>query len=113
MREGLVQSGVEVFDIGVCGTEEVYFATATSKADGGIMVTASHNPKDYNGMKFVQRDSRPVDGESGLNAIRDLVQDIQGPVKSGEGSVRQQSYRAAYCAFPRNSDHWLRWRLRP
>ena len=57
---GLIDSGVEVVDIGVGGTELVYFATFHDKLDGGIMVTASHNPPDYNGMKFVREGSRPT-----------------------------------------------------
>ena len=57
---GLVDSGVDVVDIGLCGTEGVYFATSDLKVDGGIMVTASHNPPDYNGMKFVREGSRPI-----------------------------------------------------
>ncbi|MBT4161873.1 MAG: phosphomannomutase, partial [Gammaproteobacteria bacterium] len=52
--DGLVESGVDVADIGVCGTEEIYFATDHYGFDGGIVVTASHNPKDYNGMKLVR-----------------------------------------------------------
>jgi phosphomannomutase len=55
-----MSQGVDVYDIGLCGTEEIYFATtAHSGMDGGIAVTASHNPRDYNGMKFVREDSRP------------------------------------------------------
>ncbi|MGA1770435.1 MAG: phosphomannomutase, partial [Steroidobacteraceae bacterium] len=56
---GLTDSGVDVLDIGLCGTEGVYFATFAEGLDGGIMVTASHNPPDYNGMKFVREGSRP------------------------------------------------------
>ncbi len=57
--EGLLEQGVDVYDIGLCGTEEIYFATSHAGMDGGIAVTASHNPKDYNGMKFVREESRP------------------------------------------------------
>ena len=71
---GLIASGVQVHHLGTCGTEEVYFSTAHFKFDGGIMVTASHNPKDYNGMKLVQREARPISADTGLNTIRDAVQ---------------------------------------
>ena len=70
---GLTDSGVDVFDIGVCGTEQVYFATFNERMDGGIMVTASHNPMDYNGMKLVREGSKPISGDSGLNAIKEMV----------------------------------------
>jgi len=58
--EGLRDAGADVLDIGQCGTEEIYFATFDQGVDGGIVVTASHNPKDYNGMKFVREGSRPI-----------------------------------------------------
>ena len=68
--QGLVDSGVDVVDIGLCGTEGVYYATFALELDGGIMVTASHNPPDYNGMKFVREGSRPISGDTGLQDIR-------------------------------------------
>ena len=70
---GLMAAGADVFDIGLCGTELVYFATSHYKMDGGIMVTASHNPRDHNGMKMVGPDSRPISSDNGLNDIRDRV----------------------------------------
>ena len=70
VRQGLVDSGVDVLDIGLCGTEGVYHATFAYGFDGGIMVTASHNPPDYNGMKFVREGSRPISGDTGLKEIR-------------------------------------------
>ncbi|NMC31954.1 MAG: phosphomannomutase [Veillonellaceae bacterium] len=73
--KGLMEAGCDVLDIGLGGTEMVYFATSHLRADGGIMVTASHNPLDYNGMKLVRRESRPISGDSGLHAIRDAVCD--------------------------------------
>lgn len=71
--DGLIASGVDVVDIGEVGTEEVYFATFSLGLDGGIMVTASHNPADYNGMKFVARDAVPVSGDTGLMDIRHTI----------------------------------------
>jgi len=70
---GLTDMGCDVVDIGLCGTEMVYFATTHLGVDGGIMVTASHNPMDYNGMKLVAKGSRPISGDSGLRALEDLV----------------------------------------
>ena len=73
LADGLMDQGVDVYDIGLSGTEEIYFATSHADMDGGIAVTASHNPKDYNGMKFVRGGSRPISGDSGLFEIRDLA----------------------------------------
>lgn len=73
LSSGLMAAGADVFDIGLCGTEQVYFATSHYKMDGGIMVTASHNPRDHNGMKMVGPDSRPISSDNGLNDIRDRV----------------------------------------
>lgn len=74
LTRGLLDSGVDVYDIGLCGTEMVYFATFSESMDGGIMVTASHNPPDYNGMKFVREQSRPISGDTGLQDIRRIAE---------------------------------------
>ena len=76
LSDGLRAGGVDVIDIGLCGTEEVYFATSYLKADGGIMVTASHNPKDYNGMKLVREESKPISGDTGLREIQRLAEEV-------------------------------------
>lgn len=76
---GLVAGGVDVVDIGLCGTEEVYFHTFDREPQGvggGVMVTASHNPKGFNGMKLVREGARPISGDSGLFAIRDRVAEL-------------------------------------
>ena len=73
LTAGLNDSGVDVLDLGLCGTEQVYFYTAFTRSDGGIMVTASHNPADYNGMKFVRELARPLSGDSGLREIAALA----------------------------------------
>jgi phosphomannomutase len=86
LEQGLLDSGVDVYDIGLCGTEVVYFATFAKQMDGGIMVTASHNPPDYNGMKFVREGSRPISGDNGLNEIRALAEQgrFSAPARVGE-----------------------------
>jgi phosphomannomutase len=71
VREGAADAGAEVLDIGMVGTEMLYFAVGDLELDGGIMVTASHNPKQYTGMKVVRRGALPVGGESGLLDVRD------------------------------------------
>jgi phosphomannomutase len=71
---GLTDAGVDVLDIGLCGTEMVYFATSFLNAGGGIMVTASHNPADYNGLKFVREEARPISADTGLVDIRQLAE---------------------------------------
>ncbi len=79
---GLTDSGVDVYDIGLCGTEGVYFATFAEGFDGGIMVTASHNPPDYNGMKFVREQSKPISADTGLKDMKALIETGQLPGKA-------------------------------
>lgn len=74
LSAGLIDGGAKVFDLGAAGTEEIYFATKHLGVDGGIEVTASHNPINYNGMKMVKADSVPISGDTGLNAIRELAE---------------------------------------
>lgn len=88
--KGLTEAGCDVVDIGICGTEMIYFATAHLKLDGGIMITASHNPQDYNGMKLVRQESRPISGDSGLKEIEDLaIAGNFGPVAERAGEVSE------------------------
>ncbi len=84
---GLNDSGVAVVDIGLCGTECVYFATFSLGLNGGIMVTASHNPPDYNGLKFVREQSRPISGDTGLQDIRLLAEAGKFSKAATRGSV--------------------------
>lgn len=93
--EGLTLSRRDVIDIGMCGTEEVYFHTFDRKAAGGIMVTASHNPMDYNGMKLLRAESRPISGDTGLFDIRDFA--ASGvPLGTGNGTVIRDADKSRY-----------------
>ena len=84
VARALLAEGVEVFDLGLSGTEEMYFATTHFAADGGISVTASHNPLDWNGLKMVRAGSTPLDATTGLARIRELAQDNDfGPDRTG------------------------------
>jgi len=96
LTKGLAEGGADVLDLGLCGTEEVYFATAHAGADGGIMVTASHNPADFNGMKLVREESRPISGDSGLDVIRHLAEGGDFSDSIQIGSVTPYEHRVAY-----------------
>jgi len=91
VAKGLSDAGVEVLDIGLCGTEMVYFATSFLKADGGIMVTASHNPADYNGLKFVREEARPISADTGLVDIRQLAEGDDRKLAPEPGAIRQRA----------------------
>jgi phosphomannomutase len=92
---GAVDAGADVLDLGLVGTEMVYFAVGDLDLDGGIAVTASHNPKEYTGMKIVRRGALPVGGESGLLDVRDLaVQGFGDP--SGAGHVEEADIWPGY-----------------
>ncbi|MBM3299906.1 MAG: phosphomannomutase [Deltaproteobacteria bacterium] len=89
LAKGLNAHGCDVVDIGLCPTEEIYFVTAKMELDGGIMVTASHNPMDYNGMKLVKKDSRPISADTGLQDIeRIILEESFKPESSRKGEVQ-------------------------
>lgn len=96
LTRGLRDSGVDVFNIGQCGTEEIYFATSHLHMDGGIVVTASHNPKDYNGMKFVREKSKPISADTGLNDIKELTEKNVFATAVRQGIEQQVEVKAAY-----------------
>jgi phosphomannomutase/phosphomannomutase/phosphoglucomutase len=112
VKRGLLECGVNVMDIGLCGTEGSYFATAEWGLDGGIMVTASHNPPDYNGMKFVREGARPISADTGLFDMRGLIAARHLPQPAASPGVER-----SLDIKPRYVEHLLsyveRSRLRP
>ena len=96
LADGLQDAGVDVIDIGMTGTEEIYFATFHLGVDGGIEVTASHNPMDYNGMKLVREGSKPISGDTGLKDIQRMAEENNFPAVTTRGTLTQQSCLAAY-----------------
>ncbi|PZU29986.1 MAG: phosphomannomutase [Stenotrophomonas sp.] len=95
LAAGLRGEGRDVIDIGLCGTEEVYFQTGHLQAAGGVMVTASHNPMDYNGMKLVREQARPISSDTGLFTISDAVAaDDSQPQPARAGQTAQHDKTA-------------------
>ena len=98
--KGLQESGCDVIDIGQCGTEMIYFATAYLKLDGGVMITASHNPREYNGMKFVRQEARPISGDTGLRKLEAQVADGELPAMAEiAGKVENLDITEAYAKY--------------
>ena len=94
--EGLTGCGVHVAKLGQCGTEQVYHATFDLGLDGGIMVTASHNPKDYNGLKLVREDARPISSDTGLHDIEKMILDDDLPPLIGGGTTETIDLNQSY-----------------
>jgi phosphomannomutase len=95
LMRGAAAAGAEVLDLGLVGTEMVYFAVGSLGLEGGAMVTASHNPKEYTGMKLVRRGALPVGGESGLFEVRDRALEDSEP-RGAEGTIEQYDIWPAY-----------------
>ena len=91
-----MDDGADVIDIGTTGTEEVYFAAFHLDVDGGIEVTASHNPMDYNGMKLVARGAVPISGDTGLKAIQSLAEANRFSPATSRGTLTKQSILEPY-----------------
>lgn len=103
LAKGLQEMGVDVIDIGTTGTEEIYFATSYLGLDGGVEVTASHNPKDYNGLKIVGKNSVALSYDSGLQDLISIIKTMQVdpqvyPVAKTRGSYQQLDLRSEYVA---------------
>ncbi len=96
LSEGLTDGGADVVDIGVVGTEEVYFAVQHLPVDGGIEVTASHNPMNYNGMKLVRENSKPISGDTGLKEIQKVAEQNEFSKVTKKGTIKQLSILDEY-----------------
>ena len=89
-REGLLSAGANVIDAGMVGSEMLYYLVGSRELDGGLMCTASHNPKSYTGAKLVGRGALPLSGEAGINDVRDKISAGLGDPPGG-GSVEEVS----------------------
>ena len=99
LARGLTDAGVQVTDIGLCGTEMVYYTTFAHELDGGIMVTASHNPMDHNGMKLVREKSIPISGDSGLDRIGEMAVDCDLNFTEPRGEITPRDVLPEYVDF--------------
>jgi phosphomannomutase/phosphomannomutase/phosphoglucomutase len=108
VARGLIDAGADVIDIGMVGTEEIYFASFYLDVDGGIEVTASHNPIDYNGMKLVGRGAVPISGDSGLHDIKTLAEQMPSPQPEVLNADIEHSQRySQYSILQPYSEHLL------
>ena len=96
LSQGLMDGGSHVIDLGLAGTEHIYFATSHLQCDGGIVVTASHNPIDYNGMKLVREASKPISGDTGLFDIQALAEQNNFLAVTEKGTLTETDISQAY-----------------
>ena len=96
LTKGLMDAGVDVLDLGLTGTEEIYFASFFLNVDGGIEITASHNPIDFNGMKLVKRGAKPISGDSGLKEIQRLAEENNFQPSPIQGQLQKYSVQEDY-----------------
>ncbi len=99
LTRGLLDAGCDVLDIGQCGTEMVYYTTFARGLDGGVMVTASHNPMDHNGMKLVRSEGRPISGDTGLNEIGVAAVECDLTLTTDRGAVTHEDIQAEFVAY--------------
>lgn len=99
LSKGITEQGADVVQLGLCGTEEVYYATFSENLGGGIMVTASHNPPEYNGLKFVREESKPISADSGLVDIGMAAVAAEFQPAKVSGEIRQLNLRERYARY--------------
>lgn len=97
LAHGITDQGVDVIDLGLCSTDGLYFAVGKFGYDGGVMITASHNPKEYNGFKICRKNAEPLSGQEGLNQVLKMIQDGTIPAKSpSRGVIARKDIGEAY-----------------
>ena len=96
LANGLMDGGTNVIDLGLCGTEHIYFATSHLNCDGGVVITASHNPINYNGMKLVRENSKPISGDTGLFDIKALAEENVFTDVAEKGQLSTHNISQAY-----------------
>ncbi len=101
LAKGLTEQGVDVVDLGLCSTPMSYFANGTLKADGSIIITASHNPGEWNGFKLCIADAVPISGATGIADIERIVKEQSWPKSDRTGSVSKYDIAPQYAAFLR------------
>lgn len=92
LLKGITDSGADVYDLGLATTPMVYFATVFLKADASVQITASHNPKEYNGLKISRKDAIPVGGDTGLKDLEKLCNEGEITIREKKGEVKDYSY---------------------
>lgn len=97
LAQGMMDAGCDVVDLGMTGTEQVYFASFHLDVDGGIEVTASHNPIDFNGMKLVRRNAQPISGDTGLKDIKALAESGNFAEPERKGECTEPENLEAFC----------------
>ena len=85
LSRGIIETGVDVIDIGLCSTDALYFAVGKFGYDSGIMITASHNPPEYNGMKMCRREAVPLSGKEGIEQIKEIINNTDFPLSEKRG----------------------------
>ena len=102
LAKGLTAQGADVIDLGLCSTPQSYFANGTLKADGSVMITASHNPGEWNGFKLCRADAVPISGVTGIMEIQKIVEEKSWKPCAVPGKVSSCDIRAEYGAFLRS-----------
>jgi len=98
LASGILDAGVDVVDLGMISTDGLYFAVGKFNFDGGVMITASHNPKDYNGFKICRKEALPLSGQQGLDKIKEALENDDVKKSSSRGTTARKDIAEDYAA---------------